>query len=159
MSFVMVPNFCQRIPFCRPHPTSGMNHANNEVHDTPEQTNSKSRVRKDSWGPPPPRKIILKIFGYGVFFPKNADFHLFHWLPAKKFCRSIARSLSMPLIIHIACSKLYTTNFSGVPLELTRCHQFGLQVPPKSGNTDFLPPKQAIFGADFGRNQFSWPCG
>ena len=105
----------------------------------------------------PPNKLILKIFE--SVFSKKCRFSLISLATRKKFCRSIARSLSMPLIIHIACSKLYTTNFSGVPLEVTKCHQFGLQVPPESGNTNFLPPKKAIFGADFGRNQFSWPCG
>ena len=42
-------------------------------------------------------------------------------------------------------SKLYTPNFSGLPLELTWCHQFGQQLLPKSGNPDSLPPQQAIF--------------
>ena len=74
-------------------------------------------------------------------------------------CRPTADSILMPPTFPIASLNRYTPNFSGVPQKLTWCQQFGLQIFPKWGDADFLPPKNAVFRCFFGLNKFSRPNG
>ena len=56
----------------------------------------------------------------------------------------------MPPTFPIARLNRYTPNFSGVTQKLTWCQQFGLQIFPKWGDADFLPPKSSVFRCFFG---------
>ena len=97
-----------------------MNHANNEVHDTPEQTNSKFRVRKDSWGPPP-KQINFENFRE-CFFQKMQIFTYLIGYPQKilsVYCALIIDATDHP---HSLFQALYHKLFRGAPR--------GDQMPP-----------------------------
>ena len=50
--------------------------------------------------------------------------------------RRSVRSILVPSTFHIARLKCYTPKFSGLAQKLTWCQRFGVQVLPKSGNSD-----------------------
>ena len=84
-----------------------------------------------------PKKSPIDNFGLRSVSPKNSLFSPFSVQQRKEKLRARVRSILMPPTFHIASLNRYTPKFSGVPHKLTWCHQFGLQVLPKSGDADF----------------------
>ena len=68
-----------------------------------------------------------------------------------KFLGLLRAQFGATNLLHSSFQAFYPRLFTGEPLELTWCHQFGQQLLPKSGNPDSLPPQQAIFWVDFGQ--------
>ena len=79
-----------------------------------------------------PRKITLKIFGYGPSFEKiYVDFHefLFCWWNNPHACCGL--NFDATNLPHSSSENRYTSKFSGVLQKLTLCQRFGLHLLPK----------------------------
>ena len=88
-----------------------------------------------------PKKILVENFRVRSALPKKSLFREFTCPDGKNMQRARVRSISVPPTFHIVSLKHYAPNFSGPPQKLTWCQLFGVQVLPKSGNSDSCPPK------------------